>query len=186
MPVPVPALVPAPAPQGAADATTALPVEPAPAPLTPSPLPPPPETSAPSATTSSAPIATSSGAPTSTTPAVASADASAAPADIRIVTATVCETLATVGAWQCAPLGEDSRPGQYSYYTRIASPRDVRVHHRWYQDDQLRQDVVRSVGANASAGYRTFSRQVVTPGAWRVELRADDGALLDEARFVVR
>ena len=105
---------------------------------------------------------------------------------MRVVTATVCASLSTGAAWRCTPAGETTATGRLSYYTRVASPRGLRVRHRWYQGDRLRQDVALSISANAVDGYRTFSRQTVVPGEWRVELRVDDGALLDEARFVVR
>ena len=146
----------------AAAPATAAPVAPA---TTPSPEPPP------TAVTAAAP---------------ASPDAPAAPAGVRVVTATVCSTLSTGDAWRCTAAGPGPGPGRVSYYTRVASPRGLRVQHRWYHDDRLRHDVVLNVGANAVEGYRTFSRQTVAPGAWRVELRVENGAVLDEARFVVR
>ena len=44
-----------------------------------------------------------------------------------------------------------------------------------------------TIRANASGGYRTFSRQTVDTGAdWRVEVRSAGGDLLHEQRFVVR
>ena len=105
---------------------------------------------------------------------------------MRVVTATVCRTLTTSGAWNCAPTGATTSPGSVAFYTRIASPQPIQVRHRWYQDDQLRQDVALRLGVNTVEGYRTFSRRSVGPGEWRVELRAENGALLDEGRFVVR
>jgi len=42
------------------------------------------------------------------------------------------------------------------------------------------------IHGNATEGYRTYSRQTVTNGDWRVEVRSVDGALLHEERFVVR
>jgi hypothetical protein len=53
----------------------------------------------------------------------------------------------------------------------------------------LRQAVDLRIEANQSAGYRTFSRylmQLDSGGNWRVEVRSQDGALLDEERFEVR
>lgn len=120
------------------------------------------------------------------------ASASAAPAtaarldDVRLVVADVCASLTTSGAWRCERLGAAPAPGRASFYTRIASPRPLRVEHRWYQGAALRQRVTLSVGASPSAGYRTFSRQTLTAGAWRVELRAADGTVLHEAAFDVR
>ncbi|MEP7116425.1 MAG: DUF2914 domain-containing protein [Acidobacteriota bacterium] len=123
-------------------------------------------------------------------PAATAATAGTSPAaagDVRVVTARVCASLTSSGsAWQCDAVGDSSQPGRFSYYTRVAAPRALRVRHRWYQGERLRQDVTLAVAANASAGYRTFSRQTVSAGAWRVEMRDEAGALLDEARFVVR
>ena len=59
--------------------------------------------------------------------------------------------------------------------------------HRWYRGDTLRQSAKLTIRANASEGYRTFSRQTVDRGAdWRVEVRSAGGDLLHEQRFVVR
>jgi len=105
---------------------------------------------------------------------------------VRVVTAAVCRTLTTSDAWRCTPAGDASAPAAMAFYTRIASAQGLRVRHRWYQGERLRQDVALRVGANAREGYRTFSRHTVGPGEWRVELLAESGALLDEVRFVVR
>jgi hypothetical protein len=80
-------------------------------------------------------------------------------------------------------------PGPFYFYTRLASGRDATVRHRWYYEGRLLQNVALQIGANAGAGYRTFSRQTVAAeraGNWRVELLDADGALLHEERFVVR
>jgi hypothetical protein len=78
-------------------------------------------------------------------------------------------------------------PGAIVLYTRIKSPRDAFVVHRWYRGDALRQSVRLTVRANATDGYRTYSRQTVDRGAdWHVEVRSAEGALLHERRFVVR
>jgi len=108
------------------------------------------------------------------------------PGSVRVLVADVCASLSAGEPWRCEPLGVPAAPGRAAFYTRIASPQPIRVEHRWYQDTTLRRSVTLSVGANASAGYRTFSRQTLTPGAWRVELRAADGTLLHEAAFDVR
>ena len=42
------------------------------------------------------------------------------------------------------------------------------------------------VEANATEGYRTYSRLTVEPGDWRLEVRSEDGTLLNEQRFTVR
>jgi hypothetical protein len=43
-----------------------------------------------------------------------------------------------------------------------------------------------TIRANPGDGYRTFSRNTVVSGEWRVELRTRDGVLLHEERFSVR
>jgi hypothetical protein len=45
------------------------------------------------------------------------------------------------------------------------------------------------ISANPSDGYRTYSSNTISverAGDWKVELRAADGTLLHEERFVVR
>jgi hypothetical protein len=96
------------------------------------------------------------------------------------VTADVCRTLERSGAWRCDPVGTPAAAGPATYYTRVASPRSVRLEHRWYRDGELTRAVGLEVAANPTQGYRTFSRQTLTPGRWRVELRAPDGAVLHE------
>ena len=119
-------------------------------------------------------------------PTEAAPVAAALPPGVRIVVADVCASLSTTGAWRCDALGATAAPGRAAFYTRIASPRPIRVQHRWYRDTALRQSVTLSVGASPSTGYRTFSRQTLTPGAWRVELRAADGSVLHAAAFDIR
>lgn len=90
------------------------------------------------------------------------------------------------GAWRCDPVSRPAAPGRLVFYTRLKSPRDTTVQHRWYQSNRLRQSVDLTIRANPGSGYRTFSRNTVSPGEWRVELRSQDGALLHEERFTVR
>ena len=71
-------------------------------------------------------------------------------------------------------------------YTRVRSPRDTAVMHRWYHGDTLRQSVMLRIEANATEGYRTYSRLTVDEGDWRLEVRSVDGQLLREQRFTVR
>ncbi len=71
-------------------------------------------------------------------------------------------------------------------YTRIKSTSDAVVVHRWYRGDVLRQSVRLTIRANASDGYRTYSRQTVDAGNWRVDVQSADGALLHEQSFSVR
>lgn len=110
----------------------------------------------------------------------------AAPAAVRVVVAEVCASLSTSAVWQCDLLGTVAAPGRASYYTRIASARPTSVRHLWFQGGALRQNVTLSIGASPTAGYRTFSRQTLTAGSWRLELRDADGLLLHDAAFEVR
>jgi hypothetical protein len=50
----------------------------------------------------------------------------------------------------------------------------------------LLKSVDLSILANPGDGYRTFSRNTVGSGEWRVELRTRDGVLLHEERFTVQ
>jgi Protein of unknown function (DUF2914) len=107
---------------------------------------------------------------------------------ITLTTAQLCRTFSTSGgSWRCDPAVDPVSPGPIVLYTRVRSPGDAVVVHRWYRGDALRQSVELTIRANATEGYRTYSRQTVDSGAdWRVEVRSADGALLDERRFVVR
>jgi hypothetical protein len=107
-----------------------------------------------------------------------------------VVEATVCSRLSTARPrWKCQAVSESTGTGTLFFYTRLKSWSDAVVEHRWYQGERLHQTVELRVAANSRSGYRTFSRQTITParaGDWRVELRAKDGTLLDEERFTVR
>ncbi len=143
--------------------------------------PPPPEakTVAPAATPAPAP------APPATEKAPARATRRSS---VKVVSAQVCRSLATSGTWTCTPANAEQRPGSLFYYTRVASPTDTDIEHRWYRDNQLHQRVPLSIGANPS-GFRTYSRTTVTAdhaGTWKVELRSADGQILDEQTFTVR
>ena len=103
-----------------------------------------------------------------------------------VVDANVCKDLRSTGNWRCEPPSRPVAPGRLVFYTRIKSPTDAKILHRWYQGDRLRQAVELTIRANPGSGYRTFSRQTVNSGEWRVELRASDGTVLREERFTVR
>ena len=106
---------------------------------------------------------------------------------ITLAIAEVCRNFSTSGGtWRCQPVGSSVTPGPIVFYTRVKSPRDTTVVHRWYRGNTLRQSVRLGIHGNATEGYRTYSRQTVTNGDWRVEVRSTDGALLNEQRFVVR
>ena len=80
------------------------------------------------------------------------------------------------------------QPGVLTFYTRLLSESATTVEHRWYYADRLHQTMRLNVPAS-EGGYRTYSRNTVTPdraGEWKVELRAADGTVLQEERFVIR
>ena len=72
------------------------------------------------------------------------------------------------------------------FYTRIASSTSVRIHHRWYRNGTLRQDVGLVVHPNASAGYRTYSQRRLETGDWRIAVVGADGEVLREESVEVR
>jgi hypothetical protein len=114
----------------------------------------------------------------------------AAPANPPVVTATrLCKELSTGSDWHCVPPGSPVDPGPVYFYTRVSSPTDTTVQHRWYHGARLLRTAELPIRANAIEGYRTFSRTTVNSQGspdWRIELRSKDGALLHEERFVVR
>ena len=136
-----------------------------------------------------APVATESleqASPAAAPPAAISAAPSGSGASI--VTAELCQKFSTSSGanWQCDPARNPAAEGSMVMYTRIKSARDGSVLHRWYRGDALRQSVRLTTRANASEGYRTYSRQTVNAGDWRVDVRSTDGALLYEQSFSVR
>lgn len=106
---------------------------------------------------------------------------------VTLAIAEVCRNFSTSSSrWRCDPVAGSAAPGRLVLYTRVKSPRDTTVVHRWYHGNALRQSVRLGIQGNATEGYRTYSRQTVTDGDWRVEVRSADGAILHEERFVVR
>jgi hypothetical protein len=107
---------------------------------------------------------------------------------VTLAVAQLCQPFSTSGgSWQCDSPGDAAAPGRLVLYTRVRSSSNATIVHRWYRDDVLRQSVNLTVRANASAGFRTYSRQTVDSGGnWRVEVRDANGDLLHEERFVVR
>jgi hypothetical protein len=109
------------------------------------------------------------------------------PGAIMAAITQLCRTLSmSDGSWRCDPAGNSVAPGRLVLYTRVRSPRNAVVVHRWYRGDTLRQSVRLAIQANPTEGYRTYSRQTVDAGDWRVEVRSADGSLLHEQRFSVR
>jgi hypothetical protein len=106
---------------------------------------------------------------------------------VTLVAAQLCRSLSTSGAWRCVPAGDSVAPGPVVLYTRVKSPRDTVVVHRWYRGRTLRRSVQLEIRASASEGYRTFSRQTVDRGGdWRIEVRSAAGDLLHEQHLAVR
>jgi Protein of unknown function (DUF2914)/Tetratricopeptide repeat len=120
------------------------------------------------------------------TPAPTPAPPAPTPTRPVVIRASLCGDL---DDWLCDPADRPVPPGPLFFYTQIKSTSDTTVQHRWYQDDRLLQTVTLRVQANRAAGYRTYSRNVMTSdsaGSWKIELRSEDGALLHEDRFTVR
>jgi hypothetical protein len=112
-----------------------------------------------------------------------------------LASANLCRRLSTeqsrsvAGDWRCDPASGTVNGGALFFYTRLKSPTDTTVEHRWYRDDRLYQAVELRIGANQRNGYRTFSRYTMKGGSagnWRVEVRTANGTLLHEERFAVR
>ncbi len=119
-------------------------------------------------------------------PKIESAPAPAtARAAVSLVTVQLCRSLSTSN-WRCDPAGDSVSPGPIVLYTRVRSLRDGVVVHRWYRGDTLRKSAQLRITANQAEGYRTFSRQTVDRGEWRVEVRTAAGDLLHEQRLAVR
>jgi hypothetical protein len=123
-------------------------------------------------------------APSVRTPA-SKVDQAAASAAVALVSVQLCRSLST-SDWRCAPAGDSAAPGPLVLFTRVRTPRDGVIVHRWYRGDALVKTAQLKIGANASEGYRTYSRQTVDAGDWRVEVRSAAGDLLHEQRFAVR
>lgn len=124
----------------------------------------------------------------------------AASQSITVLNAQLCKTLQKRGSpdWQCSsPVvrlrqgsGETGlQPGTYFFYTRLMTSASTTVEHRWYRDGRVHQVMRLRISANPSGGFRTFSSNTISAeraGDWKVELRAADGTVLHEERFVIR
>lgn len=123
-------------------------------------------------------------------PRAAAADKPPAPVSsgsVTLATAQLCQTFSASGAnWQCDPASATVAPGRIVLYTRVRSAGDTTIMHRWYHDGALQQSKSLTITANQTEGYRTYSRQSVDAGDWRVEVRNEKGDLLHEQRFAVR
>jgi hypothetical protein len=110
---------------------------------------------------------------------------------VTVLKAQLCTTLQRRGSpdWQCTAADGDLKPGAYTFYTRLLTNATTTVEHRWYQGERVHQVMRLRITPSPGSGYRTFSGNTVSPeraGEWKVELRAADGSLLHEERFVVR
>jgi hypothetical protein len=178
---------PAPTPASAAPVQ-----EPAPAPAvrTPEPAPAPQATPPTAPPSSPSPRATAppKAAPAPAPPA-ARRERSTAPAAVpTLVSAQLCRSIETSGEWRCTPANGQVAPGSVVFYTRLKTPADTAVEHRWYRGDRLQQKMTLRIRANQGTGYRTFSRATVGAGLggqWKVELRTMNGTVLHEERFTV-
>jgi hypothetical protein len=107
---------------------------------------------------------------------------------VTIAEAHLCRRLSTRD-WRCDQVSSPVKPGLLFFYTRVKASNNTTVEHRWYRDDRLSQSVELRIQAAPGGGYRTYTRRTVSAenaGNWRVEVRAKDGSLLHEERFVVR
>jgi hypothetical protein len=110
---------------------------------------------------------------------------------VTVLKAQLCSALDKRGSpdWQCRPVNGDQRPGTFMFYTRLLTTSSTTVEHRWYRGGRVHQVMRLRVPATSRSGYRTFSSNTVSAeraGDWKVELRAADGTLLDQASFRVR
>jgi hypothetical protein len=107
---------------------------------------------------------------------------------VSVVDAKLCRSLST-SSWTCTPATSPAAPGVFFFYTRIRSPRDATVQHRWSLDGRLVRSANLRIAANPGAGYRTYTRNTVAAnrrGNWTIELRDAKGALLHEERLTVQ
>jgi hypothetical protein len=114
-----------------------------------------------------------------------------APQSLTVLNAQLCKTLVKRGSpdWQCtAPSGE-LQHGTYTFYTRLLTDKTTTVEHRWLHDGRAYLVMRLRVSPVPNGGYRTFSSNSISverAGQWKVELRAADGSILREERFVVK
>jgi hypothetical protein len=110
---------------------------------------------------------------------------------VTVLTAQLCTALERRGSpdWRCTVADGELNPGVYTFYTRLLTNAATTVEHRWYRGERVHQVMRLRITPSPGNGYRTFSGNTVSPeraGEWKVELRAADGTVLHEKRFVVR
>ena len=118
----------------------------------------------------------------------ASPQARRAAAPISFGTVQLCKTFSTKDErWTCDPADDPAARGRMVLFTRVKSPRNTTVVHRWYREGELQQSVTLGIQASVGDGYRTYSQLTInSPGRWRVEVGSADGDLLFEKSFGVR
>lgn len=137
-----------------------------------------------------APVPVTSGTtnpPAVSKPAPSRSSGPASAGAVSVSEAALCRDL--TNGWRCTPAVSPVEPSTLFFYTRVKSATDRVVEHRWYRGNRLVKSIDRSVRASPTEGYRTYSRTTVDAkggGAWRVEVRTKDGALLHDERFTVR
>jgi len=106
--------------------------------------------------------------------------------DPVVVRARLCGELED---WACDPADRPVPSGPLFFYTQVTSASATTIQHRWYHEDRLQRSVELRIQPNQGAGYRTYSRNVMSAasaGRWRIEVRSANGSLLHEERFTVR
>ena len=102
-------------------------------------------------------------------PASPQAPRAAAPVSLRTV--QLCKTFSTSGErWICDSADDPAARGRIVLYTRVKSPRNTTVVHRWYRGDELQQSVRLAIQASVSDGYRTYSQLTINSpedGGWK-------------------
>jgi hypothetical protein len=153
---------------------------------------PPPAAANPPATTAPSPAVTTTGPPTRAATESAPANRPASTSDVvsgLTVDSSLCERLnrGGGGGWRCDPFPASGDSDAVYYYTRVKSPRDATIRHRWTYQGKPVQTVSLQVRANAREGFRTFSHQRVAgrPGQWEVAVLSADGMVVDTRQFTV-
>jgi hypothetical protein len=145
----------------------------------------------PPATPAPSPPVTTTAPPTRAAAESAPANRPASTADAipgLTVESSLCERLNRGGGgWRCDPLPAGGDSDAVYYYTRVKSPRDATIRHRWTYQGKPVQTVSLQVRANAREGFRTFSHQRVAgrPGQWEVAVLSADGTVVETRQFSV-
>ena len=108
----------------------------------------------------------------------------------RVAEARLCGALSTGrGGWRCQPLTNRQSGAAVYFYTRVASPTNAVVQHRWTRNGSVVRVVDLRIQASPKEGFRTYSRQTgraLEPGEWQVALVDPTGAVLQEESFIIK